>query len=73
MNNSSVIAGLKDVPKETQNLELRFIFGLLSCVIMTHSHPNYVGVYVCVCDCLSAPSDCVCTEGAVCVFVIKSP
>lgn len=73
MNNSSLIVGLKDVPKETQNLELRFIFGLLSCVIMTHSHPNYVGVYVCLCDCLSAPSDCVRYEGAVCVFVIKSP
>lgn len=61
--------GLKDVPKEMQNLALCFIFGLQSCVIMSHSLPNYVGV----CICLSVPSDCVCSGGAVCVFVIKSP
>lgn len=65
LNNSSATVVLKDAPEEAQNLELCFVFGLLSCVIMTHSRPNCVGVY----DSLSAVS----SEGAVCVFVIKLP
>lgn len=68
LNNSSVTMGSEDVPTEMQNLALCFIFGLPSCVIMSHSLPNYVGVF-CLSLCLSVPSDCVCVPRVRCVFL----